>query len=258
MKYNDAELMRQLGAEYAMGTLRGRARRRFERLMSTHPEARAQVDFWDQRLSEFGQVLRPVTPPTAARAELLRRAAAPILPKGTTLRVKTARRRRGRGWAWPYAAGLATAASLVLAFVLGQRNPDIALPASDSVLAHTAPAGEGLPIYAAQLRMPASSMQWLVSVSSDHRKFIVLAADDFLQVGRHSLQLWGVSPGAEPIALGVLPSERDGTSSFDIPASMRGQPEVRFVISLEPAGGPLLGKPSGAVMNEAEAALDGI
>lgn len=263
MKYANPELLRQLGAEYALGTLRGSARRRFERLLRSHPEARAQVAFWELRLSEFGQNLAPVAPPLAARSELLRRTA-PTSPvpahvrsavpaaSGARRRVYSARR-RGYGWAWPYAAGFATAATLVVAFLLGQRNP---LPdrSAQPVLALN---GAALPIYSARLQVPASSMQWLVSVSADHRQLTVLAADDFLQVGRHSVQLWGVAPGLAPLALGALPVERDASVSFDIPAALKGQPQVDFMISLEPASGASAGKPGALVLSEATA-LDAI
>ncbi|MGQ0530462.1 MAG: anti-sigma factor, partial [Panacagrimonas sp.] len=65
MRYDNPEVMAQLAAEYVIGTLRGRARRRYERLMQTHAEARAQTEFWEQRLGEFGQALQPVAPPAA-------------------------------------------------------------------------------------------------------------------------------------------------------------------------------------------------
>lgn len=252
MNYENPELMRQLGAEYALGTLRGPARRRFERLIGSHSEARAQVDFWEQRLSEFGQIVIPVAPPIAARSELLRRTEPPVLTAPLRRRKGVTSRRRRTRWTWPYAAGFATAASLTVAFLLGQRSAVAPPLAPSSPSAATEQNGEELPTYVAQLGMPASGMRWLISASSGHRKLTVIAGDDFLQVGRHSVQLWGVIPGAAPVALGVLPTARDASASFDIPASLRGQP-VRFLISLEPAGGPSNDGPRGPVMNEAPA-----
>lgn len=254
MRYENPELMRQLGAEYVIGTLQGSARGRFERLMRTHAEAQHQVDFWEMRLSEFGQILKPVDPPAATRAGLLRRTEATPLAAPAPARRKFSQRRRRARWAWPYVAGFATAASLVLAFILGQRNLVVApefVPVT-ALASEQAQAREQLPIYVAQLQMPASSMRWLVSADSDHRTLTITAADDFLQAGRHSIQLWGVAPDAQPVALGVLPVDRDASSSFDIPVSLQGH-QVTFVISLEPAGGSVRGKPSAAVMNEATA-----
>ncbi|MGQ0622538.1 MAG: anti-sigma factor [Panacagrimonas sp.] len=252
MNYDNPELMRQLGAEYALGTLRGPARRRFERLFHTHSEARAQVDFWEQRLSEFGQIVIPVAPPVTARSELLRRTEPPVLTAPPRRRKGVTSRRRRTRWTWPYVAGFATAASLGLAFLLGQRSAVAPLSAPSSPLAATEQSGEELPTYVAQLGMPASGMRWLISASSGHRRLTVVASDDFLQVGRHSVQLWGVVPGTAPVALGVLPTVRDASASFEIPASLRRQP-VRFLVSLEPAGGSSDDGPRGPVMNEASA-----
>lgn len=265
MKYADPELMRQLGAEYVLGTLRGPARRRFERMLRANPEARAQVDFWEQRMGEFGQALVPVPPPAAARVRLLRSVSAPgvpvvlppALPPAAPLR--RARARRRHGWAWPYAAGFTTAASLVLAFLLGQRTPTAPSPAPFPVLALDDHGAAALPIFLARIGVPASTnVQWLVSVSSDHRQFNVVAADDFLQLGRYRAQLWCQLPGQTTrIPLGALPTTRDGSAAFDFPASLRGQPELRFVITLEPAGTSPGNPPSGQVLSEA-VALDAI
>lgn len=257
MRYDNQELMRQLGAEYVIGTLRGAARRRFERLMKTDAEARAQVDFWEHRLSEFGQVLRPVTPPPAARAELLRHTDPKPLPQG----LMAAPRRRRKHWAWPYAAGFGSAAALVLAFLLGQRNtlapPPATTPAAPVVIAQTLPAEADMPIYVAQVPMPASSMRWLLSVSPDHRTLQVTASDDFLQAGRSSVQLWCVLPGMDPIPLGAVPVERDAVATFAIPAAVEGAAEVSFAITLEPEHVARGGKPSRPVLGSAPA-LDAI
>jgi anti-sigma-K factor RskA len=103
------------------------------------------------------------------------------------------------------------------------------------------------------MRMPASSMQWLLSVTPDHQQLIVVAAEDFLQIGRHRLQLWSIDAQGQVLPLGVLPNERDASVSYALPPSLRGQAAVRFVISLEPEHGPRGGTPSGTVLNEVSA-----
>ena len=255
MRYDNAELMQLLGAEYVLGTLRGRARRRFEQLLETHAEARHQVEFWKLRLSEFDQIAA-VAPPPGVRAGLLQRAttAVPLVVQAATPAPPVRHRRRSVRWAWSYAAGFATAAGLMVAFLLGQQNavPDLHPGAG----LHTASTAD-FPFYAAQLRMPASSMQWLLSKSADHRELSVLAADDFLQLGRHHLLLWGSAADEAPVLLGALPIERDMTVTFTVPDSLRGRQDVRFAISLEPETRPGNGSPSGPVLNEI-VVLDGI
>lgn len=262
MRYDRPELMRQLGAEYVIGTLQGAARRRFERLLGTEVEARAQVAFWEQRLSEFGQALLPVDPPVAAREQLLRQLGAAAAPSVIPRRPVVRRRRRLR-WALPYVAGFASAAALVLAFLLGQRNivaptqPPTSQVSPAAVVAEKMGAREEprLPMYVAQVRLPASSMGWLLSVSEDHRKLQATASDDFFQAGRNRLQLWCIVPGRDPIPLGAVPLQRDVTASFDIPAAVEGAEQVSFAITLEPEDLPDTSKPSRSALSSA-AALD--
>lgn len=258
MRYDNAELLRQLAAEYVIGTLQGGARRRFEKLLETDEEARAQRDFWEQRLAEFGQVLSPVAPPLGARAELLRLTAPSIAVAGTA----PLSRRRRRRTVWACAASFATAASLALAFLLGQRyatEPRPRVGESAVVVTVAEAPREAWPIYAAEMRMPASTMGWLLSLTPDRERLIAVAADDFFQSGRAELQLWCVVPGADPVAIGVLPSEKDGSATFEIPASVRGHSEVTFAITLEPLEHAGEGRrPSAPVLNQTRTLLDSI
>lgn len=253
MRYDNPELMRQLAAEYVIGTLQGAARRRFEALVEVNDEARFQRDFWEQRLAEFGQVLHPVQPPSAVRSELLHRTARPAETPVAARAPRRWRLRRRHRAILAYVAGFATAASLVVAFLLGQRNPVAAptAPLSTVALRIEEPATENLSIYAAQVRMPASSMGWLLSVTPDHQRLVAVAADDLLQIGRHRLQLWCVVPGAAPVAMGQLPVERDASAEFEIPASVRGHAQVSFIVTLEPEHGQGDNGPAGPVMHEA-------
>ena len=54
----------RLAGEYVLGTLRGRARRRFERWLLS-PQVGALVKAWEDRLSGLEPTLRGVTPPPA-------------------------------------------------------------------------------------------------------------------------------------------------------------------------------------------------
>lgn len=276
MNYAQPELLRHLAAEYVLGTLRGPARRRFERLMQQQVAAQEHVDFWEFRLSEFGQAVAPVCPPASARDALLRRASPPafVAPISAPAAASTAhprlpvsqRRlaRRRRRW---LTAG-AAAAALVAAFLVGQNNSrpalqqaplEIASVAVPAALAPGMPAATGLAepqahaaepdLYLAQLKLPASSMGWLLSMSRDHRKLSVIAADDLLTMGRHTLQLWWISPDRGPIALAVLPAQRDAMTIIDLPADILNESQVIFAISMEPEGGSRSGKPSGPVLS---------
>ena len=62
MKSANRELVDRLAAEYVLGTLRYRARRRFERWLLS-PQVGALVKAWEERLAGLEPKLTPVTPP---------------------------------------------------------------------------------------------------------------------------------------------------------------------------------------------------
>lgn len=63
MNYADPELRDRLAAEYALGTLSGLARRRFERLLSFDRTLCSLVEEWELRLSPLAEGIRAVEPP---------------------------------------------------------------------------------------------------------------------------------------------------------------------------------------------------
>jgi len=63
MNYDRPELRDRLAAAYALGTLRGAARRRLERLMSSDATLAAAVEDWQRRLNPLVEALPPVDPP---------------------------------------------------------------------------------------------------------------------------------------------------------------------------------------------------
>lgn len=107
MKLPPPELQDQLAGEYVLGTLRGGARRRFERWLREHPALRERVLAWEHKLVPMAAKLppRPAPPGTweALEARLFGTPAA----------------RQPRGWAARAAAVWAALATLSLAMVGG-------------------------------------------------------------------------------------------------------------------------------------------
>ena len=63
MRYDDAATRQALAAEYVLGTLRGPARRRFERLMAQRADWREEVERWSHQLAGFAASVPEVEPP---------------------------------------------------------------------------------------------------------------------------------------------------------------------------------------------------
>src|SRR3989344_4351646 len=62
MDYSRPDRADRLGAEYALGTLRGGARRRFESLLPAHPALRQASADWERRLAQLAVSTEPVAP----------------------------------------------------------------------------------------------------------------------------------------------------------------------------------------------------
>lgn len=73
MNYRNQELLDRLAAEYVLGTLPERARRRFERVIQDEPTARTAVAGWEQRLNKMVTLGVPVEPPAAAWQQIEQR-----------------------------------------------------------------------------------------------------------------------------------------------------------------------------------------
>ena len=63
MNYHRPELLDKLAGEYALGTLRGPALRRFERVLRDSAPARAAVEAWNARLGRLASAVPAVSPP---------------------------------------------------------------------------------------------------------------------------------------------------------------------------------------------------
>jgi len=106
MNLDRNDLLDRLAGDYALGTLRGGARRRFERQMQQRPELRERIERLQQRLAPMASLLSAESAPahTWDRIEA-RLFGAPAAPR--------------RGWAWRIAATWAAVASLGLMAVAG-------------------------------------------------------------------------------------------------------------------------------------------
>lgn len=235
MKYADKQLRRLLAAEYALGTLRGPARRRFERLAQGDAGLRAELRFWETRLATLARALPPVPPPPTAWISLQKRMAS-----GNTVPIR--REAPKPVPLWRIAAGIAAALVVVTVVMLSQK------PSAPNVAATQAG-----PTYVAQLKLSESSMQWTVRLNPAKGEMTAAASGEYPQLGSHSLELWCILPHAAPMPLGLLPMH--GQNRMPMPKELAGVSDMTLAVSLEPVGGSPTGAPTGPVLTSAPAAL---
>ncbi len=79
-RYQNPDLYEQLAAAYAMGSLKGRARTRFEALMRERPYIKYSVDQWEDRFHSLNQAL-PEEKPSAQVWKNINQAISPQAPE---------------------------------------------------------------------------------------------------------------------------------------------------------------------------------
>lgn len=238
MKYRDPQLRRMLAAEYVLGTLRGAARKRFERLAAADAALRAEQHAWEVRLAGLAGQVPPVAPRETVWIGLQRR-----LERGNTVPLRPAAPppAAARSPIWRVGAGIAVMVVMAVVMIMTQRQPS--LPTSVT---------QAGPAYVAQLAVPNSTMHWTVRVMPDSGQMTVLASGEYPQLGAHSMELWWISPQG-PVAIGVLPVQ--GSGSMALPKELRAAGGITLAVSLEPVGGSPTGKPTGPVLTSGAASL---
>jgi anti-sigma-K factor RskA len=210
------ELRERLAAEYALGTLRGRARERLKRWMRDDPELRKAIQAWETRLAPMAQLVAPVEPPARVWRQVERQLES---------RTKSS---WGKALGW-MAAG--AAAAMVAVAVL--------LPLQ----------GDSTAAYVAVLSDPKTNRPVLVATAERADKVLrVNVLDPAIHVAGRSLELWALPQGGKPRSLGVLSNQERGALKL-LAAADRALGDVpTLAISLEPAGGSPSGQPTGPVL----------
>lgn len=236
MKPRSTALKQMLAAEYVIGTLVGGARRRFRHWLAEDRWLRDEVRYWEERFSRLG-ASEPIPPRDMVWAEIQRRIDS---QEGRVVALEPRRRSPGIIF-WRLWAGLATAASLVLAVIL-VRQPAPTPAAPPRVVEVKVPTQS----YVAALRLPKEDAQWTVSVLPDTRALRVIVNGPARLSVEEDYQLWWLTDESVT-SLGLLP--RTGAWEVLLPSNVRPSAAARIAVSLEPAGGsPAKTGPSGPVL----------
>jgi anti-sigma-K factor RskA len=243
------DLHERLAAEYALGTLRGAARRRFEQWMREDASIALAAANWQERLAPLAAGVAPVAPPArvwrAVRdqvreqmGERQKRGAAGSPSPGFWDNVAFWRP------AGLVASGLATAL-LAVSVLLSPRAPD---PAPAPVVLRL-PAQEIPNSYFAVLSDPKSQKPVLVAFATRRSdQLSIRTLDPSIQVAGRSLELWALPEGKAPKSLGVI-SETQKVSLKLAGAADESLADVpTLAVSLEPRGGSPTGAPTGPVL----------
>jgi anti-sigma-K factor RskA len=227
MDYAKPDLADALAAQYVTGTLRGRARRRFEGLLGAHAALRAAVRRWQDRLMPLTAVLAPQTPPLrvwqGVERTLWPQLAAVTPPWWQRLAF------------WRGASGAASAAALALAVLLSL--PSVQAPPIVVVLQGTGDAAQ-----------PPGS--FVASFSADGRALVTRPLTPVSLQTDRVLELWAVPPQGAPRSLGLISSNGVTVIARDrLPQRvLEAAHTSALAVSVEPPGGSPTGAPTGPVV----------
>ncbi len=219
MKYENQELLDRLAAEHVLGTLRGPARRRFERLCASSAAARGALHRWEDDWSVLSGSLRPIQPSERVWANVSRqlfgaRSAAPRVS-------------RWRTWQLAAAASLIAVALIVGLIVREQQPPLQTLAVLGTDNAH--------PLWRIERRTQLAALT-------------IRVVGPVQRLPGKAYELWALPRGGAPVSLGLLPA--GGTYERTLNSAQRAAllAADKVAVSVEPAGGSPTGSPTGPVV----------
>lgn len=249
MNYRDNQAMQdKLAAEYVLGTLRGRARLRFQAWMREDAALRRRVSEWEERLTPMAAGIAEVRPPKRVWKNIEARISSSALPPASRAASESSPARSGfwnslafwRGWGL---VATGCAAALVVASAI--RQPEI----REVVKTVEVPAPVQ-PSYVAALEDKQGNVAFvaLAPLKSDELTVKQVAMEP-LRPGQ-SYELWGLpaKPGERVTSLGVIPQTERGMIKLAAAADRTLADFPQLAISLEPEGGSKTGQPTGPVM----------
>ncbi len=215
------QLLDELAAQYAIGTLRHTARARFERLCNEAPAAQAARQRWEDHLLPLAQETVPMLPSSACWSAVQRRI-------GIASPVANAKRFRAYWWQGALAASLLGAALIIGRYTVWNE-----------------PKWQPLAV----LALPNAEPLWRIERSVDTNQIHIRTVGAVSLTPSQSYELWVLPAGAgNPVSLGLLP--RVGVAGHILTQVQRSLllDATKVAVSVEPAGGSPTGLPTGPVV----------
>jgi len=226
MNYEQPDRLEQLAGAYVVGTLRGSARVRFERVYGGNPKVRAAVRRWEDRLMPLLRGIVPITPSAQVWVEIARR----------TSRQRGATTHGMAPWRWVL-AGVLTLCLVVAVSIRILSPPPQQLAAVGPDRTHAI---------------------WIIARDADTKALSIRAPSYVQSNPRMAYELWALPAGGRPpVSLGLMP--RSGTLRRPLSLLQRAAllQSDHVAVSLEPAGGSPTGSPTGPVLFVADLKLRG-
>jgi anti-sigma-K factor RskA len=256
---SNPKLLDLLAASYALGTLKGPARRRFEAYARQSAAVRAATLLWQERFAAMTELPAPISPSSNVwkRIEIaLRDSAQPLRAgassaQGVLEQTLNAMRQSLQRWRMAAAAGGLAGSLALVSVVWVSTQSQRQTQAQDAQIAQLqqqllAQAALQQVQYVAVLADEQSQASVLVTFDPTKRRLVLQRVGGYQEAADKSLQLWALPPGAAPQSLGVLGQDKMVRLTA---AQEQVQNVPTLAISLEPKGGvPSERGPTGPVL----------
>ncbi len=227
MNYSNSDLQSLLAAEYVLGTLRGQAAIRFEKLLQSEHGLRQTLEYWQYRINPLAEVVQPVKPPRRVWKNIQRR----IHPYPHSNRSELFWNNLNfwRGFAL-------ASVMLVVGFGLGMWQAAFDRPTVDALE------------YIAILQDHRSEPVLVASVVDGGKALKLDMLSEAYKEAGQIMQVWCIpKDGGEPVSVGFINSESNRFNMTVNQMQMLHDAQ-EIAVSIEPIGGSPFNRPSGPVM----------
>jgi anti-sigma-K factor RskA len=215
-----------LAAEYALGTLRGPGRRRFERLLREDAGLRDRTLAWHARLAPLDNATAPVAPPARVWRGIEARITPSAPPRGERSWWDSLRFWRGAAL-----AGFLAAAAFGTTLALKPREPEMMVV-----------------VMSDESEQPRLTVSWRMD-DRGQKRLRVRVIGHAEMAPDTAWELWAVPRGeGRPVSLGLITTH--ATQTVVVPDRLADMIDAAqgLAMSVEPRGGSPTGLPSGPVL----------
>ncbi len=233
MRFADETLRDKLAAEYVLGTMSARARRRFEFHLRGNPQLRRAVAQWEARLSKLTEALPEIEPPARVW-------------QGIKARLKIGQPVRPGFWEnlsfWRVSSFASGLLALALVVFVAVPRPEAPVEGGRMVVVMNDLA----------TKKPAMTASWEPGQSGS--RLLRIRVIGHAEMGPNTAwELWMLPGGDQkPVSLGLITTHE--TQVVKIPAALAARLDAAngLAMSVEPAGGSPTGLPTGPVLYAGE------
>jgi anti-sigma-K factor RskA len=226
MKYASPRLVDHLASAYVLGTLRGGARRRFERLQRDRADVRIAVGEWEQRLGALALQVPRVKPSPRVWAAIDKRTRPAADSSGFA-----------GGWLRPAGWGFSgLAAGVIAASALFLAAPGLFLTADQVAMR----AGERLPqSYVGLLTDDQGAGKLLVSSLRHGRTMTTKVIGPITPPASGRLVLWAVPASGPAFMLGSMPTAGSAVSQLPDTSEKLLSKVSKLIVTVETVSNPV-------------------